>query len=562
METIVQYLQANIVLVMFFVIGLGTLVGRLKIAGIELGDTTGILLVGLVVGLMHFTIPGIVKGVSFTLYIFILGVGAGPAFISMITSRAGLKPLAMSLMGGVFMGIIVYVVASYYKMNGVVVGGLSSGAMTTSAILAAGQGLLDSGTYKLPEGMTLESASATMGGVYAITYLWGIFGVIVLLKFLPRLIGKDIAVEAAKLDSAAGDKDELVSVNAGMRAWQVTAADYVGKTVADLEAKAATYEAEHGIPTLVEKVLRNGELLELSPDLVIESGDIVAVWATPGMLILGDKVLGEEVTDPKVLSVKLDSAELVVTNKELVGKTLGEFVREYGRGVTIERMVRTGKELPVEWDTALVAGDVLFASGPQRQVEAFAQQAGYEVKDQLKLDLVNLGLFAALFGVLGTITVTIGGVKLALLGGAAMGSLVGGVVLGWLRSRSPRWGSVPSSSGDAIVSIGVGLFISCVAIGAGGSLVELLQTLGVQLLIAGFVVTTFCTVALFFFGQYVLRMNVAHTVGATFGTMTGFAINEFVNDAKSNQPLFAFLLPAALNNLIYIIVAMVLMSIF
>ena len=75
--------------------------------------------------------------------------------------------------------------------------------------------------------------------------------------------------------------------------------------------------------------LREGGLdpqQELGPDLRLQSGDIVAVWATPGILVFGTEVIGEEVTDDAALSVDLSSAELVVTNKELEGQTLADLV--------------------------------------------------------------------------------------------------------------------------------------------------------------------------------------------------------------------------------------------
>ena len=52
------------------------------------------------------------------------------------------------------------------------------------------------------------------------------------------------------------------------------------------------------------------------------------------------------------------------------------------------------------------------------------------------------------------------------------GAMVGGAVLGWLRSRSPLWGSVAAPAGDALGALGIGLFIAAVAIGAGGTFIK------------------------------------------------------------------------------------------
>ncbi|MGE5322964.1 MAG: hypothetical protein ACM3SW_08885 [Actinomycetota bacterium] len=562
MDIIVKYLQENIVLVMFLIIGLGHLVGKIKLGSIGLGPTTGILVVGILTGvLVPLNVPPIIKGLAFTLYLFTLGVQVGPGLIHMLTTRAALKYLVLGLSTAVFMAVSVFFVAKVFSLNNVVVGGLSSGAMTTSAILAAAQNVLESGSIKPPEGMSVKEASDLLGGAYAITYLFGTFGLIVLIKIAPMLIGKDIAVEAAKMDSGADARMDLGNRSAAIRAWRVTAPDFIGKTIAELEATAAKKEAEQGMPTLVEKVLRDGKPLELSPDLQLRSGDIVAVWAMPGILAFGAKVLGEEVTDPAVLTVKLASAELVVTNRELKGMSLAELIRQHGRGVTVERMVRRGDNLPVRGDLPLVSGDVIFASGPQRQLDAFAGQVGYVVKDQLATNLVTLGIFLAIGGVLGTISVTVSGITMSILGGSAIGAMIGGAVLSWLRSRSPLWGSVAAPAGDAIGAVSIGLFITAVAIGAGGSLIQVLQTLGLKLVLAGAIVTTFCTFATFLFGHFVLRLNVAENAGATCGAMTGVAIDEVVKDAKSGVPAIGYALPGAVNNLTFTIVALVLMAI-
>ena len=139
--------------------------------------------------------------------------------------------------------------------------------------------------------------------------------------------------------------------------------------------------------------------------------------------------------------------------------------------------------------------------------------------------------------------------------------MLGGAVLGWLRSRRPLWGSVAAPAIDAIQSLGIGLFMSAVAIGAGGTIVQVIQSQGPKLILAGAIVTTFCTFATFLFGHFVLRLNVAENAGATCGAMTGVAIDEVVKDAKSGVPAIGYALPGAVNNITFTIVALVLMSI-
>jgi putative transport protein len=561
MESITHYAQENIVLTLFLVVGLGYLVGKIKLASVALGSTTGVLLVGILVGMLHLEVQPLVKSVFFTLFLFTLGVKIGPGLVNVLMSRASLKYLAMCLFSGTVMAITLFLTAKLFGLSNIVTGGLAAGSMTTSAALAASQSAVLSGGIVPPEGMQAEQATNLLGSAYAITYLYGTFGVILLLKLCPKLIGKSIAAEAALLEGQAAAMVDLGGRAGAIRAWKLTSPKYIGKGIADLEAGAATHDADKYMPALIEKVLRDGQPQPLDADLELQKGDVVAVWATPGILVFATDVIGDEVTDNAALAVDLSSAELVLTNKELEGRSLADLVRGYGRGVTIERMARQGHDLPLRGDLGLVRGDVIFVSGPTRQVERFGEVVGYVVTDQQATDLVTLGLFLAVFGALGTISVNVAGIKLSILGGVPIGAMLGGAVLGWLRSRSPRLGTVSEPAADALASLGLALFIAAVAIGAGGSLLEVLKTFGISLIVAGAIVTTICTISTFMFGHFVLKMNVAENAGATCGAMTsGSAIGEVIKDAKSSVPAIAFALPSALNNVVFTIIILVLMK--
>ena len=321
------------------------------------------------------------------MFLFTLGVKIGPGLVNVLLSRASLKYLIICLFSGGLLTAAFLLTANFFGLSNVVTGGLAAGAMTTSAALAASQAAVSSGGIGLPAGMQAEQAANLLGSAYAITCLYGTFGVIVLLKLCPKLVGKNIA-----------------------------------KGIADLEAGAATRDADKRLPTLIEKVLRDGQPLPLDSDLKLQEGDVVAVWATPGVLVVGSEVIGEEVTDHAALAVELLSAELVLTNKEFEGRTLADLVRNHGRGVSVERMVRQGNDLPLRGDLELVRGDVVFVSGPTRQVKRFAEVVGYLVTDQLVTDLVSLGLFLAVFGALGTISLDVMGITLSILGGVPIGA--------------------------------------------------------------------------------------------------------------------------------------------
>ncbi|WP_170788792.1 aspartate-alanine antiporter-like transporter [Ruegeria lacuscaerulensis] len=559
MEALISYARENVVILLFVVIGLGYLVGKLKIAGIGLGPTTGILIVGLVIGLAQIEVPEIIKGLTFTIYLFVLGTMVGPGLVRVLTSKSAFKYLVMCVFTAVVAGVSVYLMALVFGLNNIVAGGLTAGAVTTSAVLAAAQGAVFSGSVQLPEGMAPSDAGNILASAYAITYLYGTFGLIILIKLCPTLVGADIAKEAAKLDAVGSVPQKRVAPS--VRAWRLELPKYIGSTTGELVKNVEKRREEGALPSL-EQVIRNGERLTVTDDLVLAKDDILTFLAPSHLLLRGNETLGPEVADNDALAVDMASAELVLTNNAHVGRRLSELLNEHGYGVSLERVVRLGTEMPIDdEDFELIAGDVLFVFGSARCVSIFADEVGYEVTNQMTTDLMNTSFFIAIFAALGTISVTVAGIEIPPLGGSAMGAMFGGAILGWLRTRSPSMGSVSAPAATALSDLGLSLFIAAVAIGAGGSLISTMQAFGVNLLIAGAFVTTVCTISCFLFGHFIMRLNVAENAGATTGVMTGVAIAEVCKDAKSSAPAVAFGLPGAVSSLTFIVVGLVILAI-
>jgi len=76
-------LSANPILLLFSIIGFGYILGKIKLAGIELGPTSGILIIGLLFGHLGFVAnTPHAATFGFTIFIFTVGMQAGPSFFS------------------------------------------------------------------------------------------------------------------------------------------------------------------------------------------------------------------------------------------------------------------------------------------------------------------------------------------------------------------------------------------------------------------------------------------------------------------------------------------------
>ena len=89
-------LHLSPVLTIFVILGLGYVIGKIRIFGFSLGPVAGVLFAGIFFG--HFGLrmnPG-AQAVGFALFIFSVGYQAGPRFFSAV-KEDGLKYFALSL---------------------------------------------------------------------------------------------------------------------------------------------------------------------------------------------------------------------------------------------------------------------------------------------------------------------------------------------------------------------------------------------------------------------------------------------------------------------------------
>jgi len=117
--------------------------------------------------------------------------------------------------------------------------------------------------------------------------------------------------------------------------------------------------------------------------------------------------------------------------------------------------------------------------------------------------------------------IPIGNLRIPL--GTSVGTLLAGVVVGWLRSVRPWFGRIPDAAIGFMKSIGLAAFVAMVGLKAGPVFVSALKEYGFVLLFGGMVVTLIPLIAGLFFGRYVLRVNPVLLLGGIAGAQTMIA---------------------------------------
>ena len=146
---IYQLLHDNWLLLLFLVIGLGYLVGNIRIAGTPVGPTIGVLLAGLLFGHYGLTVSPAVGSFGFALFIFSIGLQAGPSFFSAFRED-GPKYIALAALVATTGFLLAWSVSRLLGFENGFDAGLLAGALTSTPTLAGAQDAVRSGLAVLP----------------------------------------------------------------------------------------------------------------------------------------------------------------------------------------------------------------------------------------------------------------------------------------------------------------------------------------------------------------------------------------------------------------------------
>jgi putative transport protein len=538
-EELGQFLRDYPIALLFVILAFGYLIGKTKIRGFEFGPVTGVLFAGLVFGHLGFELSPESQTFGFVMFIFSVGFQAGPSFFEVLR-REGAKYFLLSMvvaatgfgLAALFAGLLGFPVGS--------AAGLLAGAMTTTPTLAAAQDALQSGTIALPDGMTPDQAVRNVTTAYAITYLFGLIGLIVIIRNVPRLLGIDLPAEAEKI--GGGEVRTHPSDRISVRAYRVEIAELVGVSYREILDRLPPGAA-------LAKLRRGVEFLEISDETTLQIGDEIAVVGTLDRFVEAPRRVGPEISDADLLDMETESVQIVVTQREAVGIVLGELGITESYGCFLTEASRLQVDLPIEPSLALQRGDVLSVTGPSANVERLGERLGHLERALVETDLLTLALGIVVGIALGTFSVTIAGVSVGL--GTAGGLLTTGLIIGYLRSLRPTFGRIPNAARWVFMELGLQMFMAGVGVSAGSGILETLRSVGPSLVLCGILVTVAPVVTGWLVGSMILRLNPAVLLGAITGAMTSGAALSIVNsEARSSVPALGYTGAYAFANVI------------
>jgi putative transport protein len=535
---VIDFLRTNPVFTLFIILGGGYLLGRLRIGPVSLGPVAGALLVSLVFGQFGFKVSEGAQSVGFALFIFAVGYQAGPRFFEVLKTQ-GLQYLALALFVAGTGGAIAIAAGRLLDLPFGGTAGLLAGAMTTTPTLAAAQDAVRSGIVALPEGASADSVLATIASSYAITYIVGLLGIIATIRMLPRVVGVDLAAEAAKMEEA-GKPQRGGQLQA--RAYRVTRPEACEPTVRMIRARF--WDAMS-----VTKLLRNGEWVRLGDDEHLQLGDELHAYGDSSFFRGGVEELGEEIPVSPEIDMSADYTHVVIARRGAVGKTIAELNLARNHGLVVTEVRRDGVRLPLSSHLRLQRSDVLSVAGPKPGLREMQEVLGPVESGIAETDMATFAFGIALGALIGVFAINVGGVPIGL--GMAGGLLGSGIFVGWFNAIRPTFGRFPEAARWILMEFGLMIFIVGVGLQAGGQIVATFAKAGPALVLAAILVVAGPALLGYVFGRKVLRLHPVLLLGALTGAMTSAAAMALVNrEAKSAIPALGYTGTYAFANVI------------
>lgn len=504
---------------------LGLMFGKVKIKGISLGGA-GALFVGIVLGHIGLRIDSnvlhFIQEFGLILFVYTIGMQVGPGFIDSIR-RHGLvlNVLSTSI---VFLGVVVTLCLYFFTdmhNNVPVLIGMLCGAVTNTPSLGAANSVFATAG--------MDTSLTSIG--YAVAYPFGVIGIIFVM-LLVRIIFRQNPDKAAK-DYAADIAENTKRIESC--SLTLDNQNLFGTMLKDIPDLISS-----GV--VVTRLMRGKDIFTPNGKTVIQEGDKLHIVGMPEAVAIMEKIIGRRLEKPitKENTTDSDRAILVktvlVTNKKVLGKTIGALALAERYNVNVSRVVRSGFKFTGRLDLRIKFADKLRLVGTAEGIEAAAKELGNSLTalDHPEILPAFLGIFLGVIA--GSIPIAIPGMPTPLKLGLAGGPLIIAILLSRKRKIGPLNFFMANSANLMLREFGLTLFLSCVGLNAGIKFFDvLLNGDGLYYMgLAAFI--TFIPLAIVAtIGHLIFKVNFLSLCGVLAGATTDPPALAFANSQADSE---------------------------
>lgn len=528
-KIIAMDILSNSYFALFVIIALGYLAGRIKIGGLSL-DVSAIIFVALLFGHLGVIIPKDFQNLGLVLFIFTIGVQAGPGFFESFRKDGRALALFATILI-VAAGLVSLIVITVFGVDKNIAIGLLTGALTSTPGLAAA---ID----------YTNSPLASIG--YGVAYPFGVIGVILFVRLMPKLMGKKVLeAEQEYTREIYKDYPEIEKKNFVVENDNIT-----GKSIGELKIR-------HMTQAVISRVMRDETAFAPTPNTILLKGDIIKAVGSPDALHRVNLLIGNE-TDVEIpLDPQYDVRGVLVTNKEVVNKTLGQINLLATYGATVTRIRRAGIDISPTPNSKLLMGDKLIVAASKANMAIVARIFGDDDKRLSDTDLLPVAIGIILGALIGMIHITFSNIDFSF--GLTGGVLLLALVLSRIGKTGPLIWTMSSAANNLLRQLGLVLFLASVGTSAGAEIVNTFQQYGIELFAWGAVITLIPMIMALYVGKFVFKMNLLTLFGAITGGMTstpGLAAADSMTETNAHSIAYATVYPVAMVLLILVVQAL------
>jgi putative transport protein len=519
-------LLSNSYFALFLIVALGFILGRISVFGLSL-DVSAVIFVALVFGHSGVLVPKDFQYLGLVLFIFTIGIQAGPGFFESF-KKEGRQLASFATILIVIAALITAATVYIFKIDKNIAVGLFTGALTSTPGLAAAIDITG-------------SPLASIG--YGVGYPFGVIGVILFIRFLPKILG--VSLKKAEEDYQSKMKEEFPEII--RRNFLVENENVVGKSIGELRIRYMT-------KAVVSRVVHKGLAITPKPETILYKGDLIKAVGTEEALKRVQLLIGPPTEEEIPLDPNYDVRTVLVTNKEVVNKTIGQINLLHTYSATITRIRRSGINISPTPNSKLQFGDKLIIASSKANMEMVARVFGDDQKRLSDTDILPVALGIILGVLVGKINITLGNFSFS--PGLTGGVLIVALAVSRLGKTGPILWTMSGAANQLLRQLGLIFFLAAVGTGAGAEIVTTFQQYGYKLFLFGGLITIFPMVLAALAGKWFFKMNLLSMLGAISGSMTstpGLAAADSMTGTNAHSIAYATVYPVAMVLLIVIV---------
>lgn len=511
-------------LILFIIIALGFMLGRIRIRGISL-DISAVIFVALLFGHYGFTVPRDIQFIGLLLFVFTVGIGAGPGFFASF-KESGKQLSLLAVLLNASAAVLTVVAAKLFDLEMPVATGLFTGALSSTPGLAVA---ID----------TTKSSLPSIG--FGMAYPFGVLGVILFVKLLPMLLKSKISDAEADLDKRQqSTHPEIYPSHYVVRNSHVT-----GKPLGALNIQEMT-------GATISRVQQGTETFTPAVDTTLSPGNIVKAVGTAEAHEKVKVLIGDETDTEIPLGTSYQVLSVLVSNREVVGKTMAELQLFARYNATITRIKRSSIFISPSPQVRLQLGDKLMIACDKDHMTEVIRLLGNDDKRLSDTDFLPIALGIVIGFLAGQIRFSITD-DVSFQFGLTGGVLLTAIVLGKLGKTGPIVWTMSGAANNLLRIIGLLFFLSAVGTQAGANIVETWHQYGFKLFLIGAAITLLPMMLVVFVSRIFFDFNLITLLGALTGAMTsspGLAAADSMTRTNEPHIAYATVYPIAMVSLI------------